>query len=116
MKNVLLYVQVLGLIFSGVAAIQERKPLRCKNPAGKLWSSILNRNCGQSVCKKTGNKAMWKECPKAATEEILKEGNENQTKKLDEKIENQTKKLYEKIEKEKPKPDNIPEFSPLKID
>ena len=58
---------------------------------GNLWSSILNKNCHQSVCIKTGNKATWKQCPKAATEEVIKQETDN----LKEAIENQTKKLDE---------------------
>ena len=44
-----------------------------KNLQGKLWSSIFNANCGQSVCKKSGKKANWQSCPKAATEENIEE-------------------------------------------
>jgi len=91
MKSVLLYVMVLGLLITGVAAKEDRKPLRCKKPAGNLWSSILNKDCRQSVCMKTGSKATWKQCPKAATEEVIKK----ETKNLKEVIENQTKKLDE---------------------
>ena len=47
------------------------------NLQGKLWSSIFNANCGQSVCKKSGKKGEWQECPKAATEENIEELKEN---------------------------------------
>jgi len=67
------YLMLLGLVFSGGAAAEERKSLKCKNPSGKLWSSIFNANCGQSVCKKSGKKANWQSCPKAATEENIEE-------------------------------------------
>jgi len=115
MMNVLLYVVNLGLLISGGVATDDRKALRCKNPAGKLWSSILNRNCGQSVCKKSGNKAKWKECPKAATEEILKELIENQTKKLDEKIEMEKQNLKEVIESQTKKMQEVMENELMKI-
>jgi len=78
---------------------------------GKLWTSILNENCGQSVCKKSGKKANWQQCPKAATEEsieevtkkeneILKEGFEKKIEevtKMQKVMENQLSKILEKI-------------------
>merc|ERR1719312_1890983 len=91
MKIVLFYL----LLISGGVSAEDRKPLRCKNPAGKLWSSILNKNCGQSVCKKSGSKESWTQCPKAATEGKIEEENENLKKIIEKKIEeslNSTKK------------------------
>jgi len=89
MKIVLFVLYVL-LISAGASA-ENRKPLRCKNPSGKLWSSILNKNCGQSVCKKSGNKASWTECAKAATEAKMEEVIRNEHKNLKTKIEEVTK-------------------------
>merc|ERR1712013_576197 len=96
MKIVLFYL----LLISGGVSAEDRKPLRCKNPSGKLWSSILNKNCGQSVCKKSGGKASWTQCPKAATEAKIEEENENLKKIIEKKIEeslNSTKKEMAKI-------------------
>ena len=63
-------------------------------------SSILDKNCGQSVCRKTGNKAAWKECPKPATEtkmiEVIRKENEN----VREVIKKENKNLTEVIKKE----------------
>jgi len=89
MKIVLFVLYVL-LISAGASAV-DRKPLRCKNPSGKLWSSILNKNCGQSVCKKSGNKASWTECEKAATEAKMEEVIKNENKNLNTKIKEVTK-------------------------
>jgi len=95
MKIVLFYL----LLISGGVSAEDRKPLRCKNPSGKLWTSILNKNCGQSVCKKNGGKASWTQCPRAATEakveEVIKNENENLKEVIEKKIEeslNSTKK------------------------
>lgn len=50
----------------------ERRAPKCKNPKGKVWESILNGDCGQSVCKKVGkNLARWEKCPRPATEEMV---------------------------------------------
>jgi len=104
MKIFLMIVLHLGLLISGGAATDDRKPLKCRNPSGKLWSSILNKNCGQSVCKKIGKKATWQECPKAATEarieevitQVIDKKIEKVTK-MQEVMENQLRKLLEKI-------------------
>merc|ERR1711970_1537626 len=50
---------------------ENRRPLKCKNPTGKLWSSVLDKQCGQSVCEKKGRKAVWKRCSRPASEENI---------------------------------------------
>jgi len=89
----------LGFLISGGASTEDRKSLKCKNPSGKLWSSIFDKNCGQSVCQKTGKKASWRQCPKAATEAKIEEVIKKENEILKEVIENQAKVLDEKIEK-----------------
>ena len=45
-----------------------------------MWESILNGDCGQSVCKKVGkNLARWEKYPKPATEKMLEKVNETMT-------------------------------------
>jgi len=63
---------------------------KCKNPKGKLWSSQLDKDCGQSVCKLKDNKGVWEQCPRPATLEQLME--------VEEKILNAVKKVEEKTE------------------
>jgi len=71
--------------------IEERHAPKCKNPKGNLWSSIVDSDCGQSVCKRVGwRKARWEKCPRAATEETLHH--------LEEIVKNETKKIIEKVE------------------
>jgi len=57
---------------SGAVPRETRQP-KCKNPKGKLWSTLLDRDCGQSVCKKYGNKGLWEQCPRPATQDKLEE-------------------------------------------
>merc|ERR1711992_388187 len=71
--------------------IEERHAPKCKNPKGNLWSSIVDSDCGQSVCKRVGwRKARWEKCPRAATEEKLNQ--------LEEIMKNETKKIIEKVQ------------------
>jgi len=71
--------------------IEDRHAPKCKNPKGKLWSSILDSDCGQSVCKRVGwRKASWEKCPRAATEEKLNQ--------LEEIVRRETRKVIEKVE------------------
>jgi len=71
--------------------IEERHAPKCKNPKGKLWSSIVDSDCGQSVCKRVGwRKARWEKCPRAATEETVHH--------LEEIVRKETKKIIEKVE------------------
>jgi len=80
---------LLGGVLSQM--IEERKAPKCKNPKGKLWSSILDSDCGQSVCKKVGlRNATWEKCPRAATEEKLH--------RLEEIVIRETRKIIEKVE------------------
>jgi len=88
------------ILLAGVFSekIVERRPPKCKNPKGKLWDSILNGECGQSVCKRNGKKASWQKCPRPATEEKIDKLNE--TMKIDnEAIMAAFKKLEELVEK-----------------
>merc|ERR1712025_38648 len=74
----------------GGAEPQNLRQLRCKNPNGKLLDSLLDKNCGMSVCKKKGNKGAWKQCPRPATQNRLQEMEETMLtalKKLEETIE-----------------------------
>ena len=50
------------------------------------------------MCKKTGSKAAWKECPRAATEAKMEEVIQNENKILKRKIENVQKVMENKIE------------------
>jgi|ERR1712098_686534 len=66
---------------------------KCNNPKGKLWDSVLDKDCGQSVCKKgkgKGNKGVWEQCPRPATHDDLQE--------LEKTLLNAVKMLEEKIE------------------
>jgi len=85
---------MIALFLSGGVlsqAIEERHALKCKNPKGKLWSSILDSDCGQSVCKRSGwRKASWEKCPRAATEEHLHE--------LEEIVRRGTRRVIEKVQ------------------
>jgi len=63
---------------------------KCKNPKGKLWSSQLDKDCGQSVCKLKDKKGVWEQCPRPATLEQLLD--------VEEKILNAVKKVEEKTE------------------
>ena len=40
---------------------------------GKLWSSVLDRDCGQAVCRRKGKDAEWESCPRPATEQQIEE-------------------------------------------
>jgi len=65
---------------------------KCKNPKGKLWSTLLDKDCGQSVCTKKGNKGVWEQCPRPATQDKLEEMERTMLSalaKLEEKIEEQ---------------------------
>ena len=33
----------------------------------------MDKDCGQSVCKKKGNKGVWEQCPRPATQDKLQE-------------------------------------------
>ena len=59
---------------------------------GKLWSTLLDKDCGQSVCTKKGNKGVWEQCPRPATQDKLEEMERTMLSalaKLEEKIEEQ---------------------------
>jgi len=71
------------------AASQETRMPSCRNPKGKLWSSVLDKDCGQSVCKKRGRKGVWEQCPRPVTEDNLQEMKRTIITKLEEKIEEQ---------------------------
>merc|ERR1712098_902302 len=53
------------------AESQDTRLPKCKNPKGKLWSTLLDKDCGQSVCKKKGNKGVWQQCPRPASQDRL---------------------------------------------
>jgi len=53
-------------------AVPQKQP-KCKNPKGNLRSSLLDKDCGVSVCKKKGNKGVWEKCPRPATQDKLQE-------------------------------------------
>jgi len=122
MKSLFMIVLVL---LEGVLSqkIEERHAPKCRNPKGKLWSSILDGDCGQSVCRRSGkHKASWEKCPRVATEEKLDQIDEyrkidnnvtmaafkNQNMKLEklealfvkleEIVKNETSKVVEKVE------------------
>merc|ERR1712098_896873 len=65
------FVFCMWMIFQIMNFTDAKPSLKCKNPSGKLWSSILNDDCGQSVCRKIGKKARWTKCQNAVTEENL---------------------------------------------
>jgi len=74
-----------------LAGAVPRQP-KCKNPKGKLWSTLLDKDCGQSVCTKKGNKGVWEQCPRPATQDKLEEMERTMLSalaKLEEKIEEQ---------------------------
>jgi len=53
-------------------AVPQKQP-KCKNPKGNLRSSLLDKDCGVSVCKKKGKNAVWEKCPRPATQDKLQE-------------------------------------------
>merc|ERR1712098_1002815 len=59
-------------VLGGALSREIRRP-KCKNPKGKLWSTLLDKDCGQSVCQKKGNKGVWQQCPRPATQDKLHE-------------------------------------------
>merc|ERR1711970_923370 len=67
---------------------ETRRPPKCKNPTGKLWSTVLDKKCGQSVCEKKGRKAVWKRCPRPASEENIN----NRLDRLEKLVKEETKK------------------------
>jgi len=56
-----------------LAVPRETRQPKCKNPKGKLWSTLLDKDCGQSVCRKKGKKGVWEQCPRPATQDKLEE-------------------------------------------
>jgi len=72
-------------------AVPQKQP-KCKNPKGNLRSSLLDKDCGVSVCKKKGKKAEWEKCPRPATQDKLEEMEKTMLsafKTLEEKIDDQ---------------------------
>merc|ERR1712106_338979 len=75
MKCIILFVLFVALSFSAGADLTREsetrgKPKSCKNPKGKIGSSVL-RGCARATCLKTKKGALWDECPMAATEESM---------------------------------------------
>merc|ERR1712128_375362 len=75
MKLIILFVLFVALSFSAGADLTREsetrgKPKSCKNPKGKIGSSVL-RGCARATCLKTKKGALWDECPMAATEESM---------------------------------------------
>merc|ERR1712179_485295 len=78
-----------GTLEEGVIERRRPRPTKCKNPNGLLGSSMMDQNCGQAVCKKTGKKAEWESCPRPATQDRIE--------KLEEKLEETMKSDKEMI-------------------
>jgi len=88
------------LFMGDVCSMKDgRKVPKCKNPKGKLWSSVMDEECGVSVCKRKGQQsAEWKACPRAATEErldILAETMKTDTEAVLDVLKSQTEKLQQ---------------------
>merc|ERR1711874_59441 len=85
------------LLLGEILCVEELSlpTLKCKNPNGKLWSTVLDKHCGQSVCEKNGRKAAWKRCPRPASEENIN----NRLDRLEKLVKEETKEVVEKIEK-----------------
>jgi len=111
MQNWFLSLFFLTLILlAGVLSqkMEQRHHPKCKNPKGKLWDSILNGECGQSVCKRNGKKASWQKCPRPATEEKIDKLNETMKidneaimaafKKLEELVKTEARRVEEKVD------------------
>jgi len=74
MKCLILSVLLVELVLaSGKMDLAELKGVwgkTCKNPKGKVRTSILS-GCGQATCQKTNKGAKWDKCPMVATEESM---------------------------------------------
>merc|ERR1712098_646936 len=86
-----LFVLLFNSSVLGGAMSREIRQPKCKNPKGKLWSTLLDKDCGQSVCQKKGNKGVWQQCPRPATQDKLQDFEKRMLTvltELEEKIEN----------------------------